>query len=650
MKALEQATEVRSEVPVRDLLLSDSWSSPPRSRPPPDRPRLVMSDSDASYDDYYASDNSAEAMSGSDIDEDLVLDEDTFGDVGGDESPALLEYRSFNAADVRQRQHDAVQRVTAVLQISPPEATALLRHHKWNVNHVNDSWFADEEGVRAKVGLLALETDEEMSTKKEEADGAMDEKETTCLVCFENFNGTPNTTCGCGHHFCGDCWGGYLESAVNDGPSCLDLRCPDTNCARRVPETMVTEFLSASGADSGSTQGTNPILEKYKTFQWRSWVDDNPKVTWCVAPGCERALVSERGANAGGTASNAADVTCACGASFCWQCKEQAHRPVPCDTVNKWLIKNSAESENLSWILANTKPCPKCKRPIEKSTGCMHMCCSQCKHDFCWMCLEEWNSHGERTGGYYACNKYERVKNTAGFSEEEKKRQAAKSSLERYTHYYERWAAHGDSEKKARADYVDWNRKKLNKLGDLQNTPVTQLSFILDALTQIAECRRVLKWTYGYGYYHFDADADPVKKEFFEFTQADAEVTLERLTAAVEMELETFLGEERTGGEFLDFRGKLNGLTSITSKYFNTLVVEMEAGFPGVAEEAEKYEEETGASGSNVNGTAAQTTPDEKITGPDGSRLIRRISRGIREAVIGGRKGVASRTRSHDEI
>jgi len=26
-----------------------------------------------------------------------------------------------------------------------------------------------------------------------------------------------------------------------------------------------------------------------------------------------------------------------------------------------WLqIKNSAESENLNWILANTKPCPKC--------------------------------------------------------------------------------------------------------------------------------------------------------------------------------------------------------------------------------------------------------------------------------------------------
>ncbi len=52
---------------------------------------------------------------------------------------------------------------------------------------------------------------------------------------------------------------------------------------------------------------------------------------------------------------------------------------VRCDTVRKWITKNSAESENLNWILANTKPCPKCHRPIEKNQGCMHMTCSQCR-------------------------------------------------------------------------------------------------------------------------------------------------------------------------------------------------------------------------------------------------------------------------------
>jgi len=53
---------------------------------------------------------------------------------------------------------------------------------------------------------------------------------------------------------------------------------------------------------------------------------------------------------------------------------------VDCDTVHTWILKNSAESENLNWILAHTKQCPKCKRPIEKNQGCMHMTCSQCRY------------------------------------------------------------------------------------------------------------------------------------------------------------------------------------------------------------------------------------------------------------------------------
>ena len=78
---------------------------------------------------------------------------------------------------------------------------------------------------------------------------------------------------------------------------------------------------------------------------------------------------------------------------------------VDCATVKRWLIKNSAESENLNWILAHTKQCPKCKRPIEKNQGCMHMTCSQCRYEFCWLCQGAWAEHGERTGGFYACNR-----------------------------------------------------------------------------------------------------------------------------------------------------------------------------------------------------------------------------------------------------
>lgn len=36
--------------------------------------------------------------------------------------------------------------------------------------------------------------------------------------------------------------------------------------------------------------------------------------------------------------------------SWCYdQCAEEAHRPVDCETVAKWVLKNSAESENMNW-------------------------------------------------------------------------------------------------------------------------------------------------------------------------------------------------------------------------------------------------------------------------------------------------------------
>lgn len=82
-------------------------------------------------------------------------------------------------------------------------------------------------------------------------------------------------------------------------------------------------------------------------------------------------------------------------------------RPVTCDIIRQWIIKNNAESENSNWILANTKPCPRCQRPIEKNQGCMHMSCTQCRHEFCWLCSEDWKKHGDKTGGFYACNRSE---------------------------------------------------------------------------------------------------------------------------------------------------------------------------------------------------------------------------------------------------
>ena len=115
-------------------------------------------------------------------------------------------------------------------------------------------------------------------------------------------------------------------------------------------------------------------------------------------------------------------------------------------------MKNSAESENVTWIMAKTKSCPNCRKSIEKNQGCNHMTCRLCSNEFCWLCLGKWSDHGQATGGYYNCSKYEDLKKGGDkkISSEEAQRNAAKNELEKYMFYFERFNNHDKAEKHAR--------------------------------------------------------------------------------------------------------------------------------------------------------------------------------------------------------
>jgi len=67
------------------------------------------------------------------------------------------------------------------------------------------------------------------------------EHQVTCGVCFDEFPATGVNHVGCGHSFCGDCWKGYLDNALSDGPAVLNLRCPQAG-----PDRVFPFRLSAS--------------------------------------------------------------------------------------------------------------------------------------------------------------------------------------------------------------------------------------------------------------------------------------------------------------------------------------------------------------------------------------------------------------------
>lgn len=59
---------------------------------------------------------------------------------------------------------------------------------------------------------------------------------------------------------------GYIGTAINDGPGCLVLRCPDPSCAAAVGQDMINAL--ASDEDK----------EKYFRYFIRSYIEDNRKV------------------------------------------------------------------------------------------------------------------------------------------------------------------------------------------------------------------------------------------------------------------------------------------------------------------------------------------------------------------------------------
>ncbi|KAF2309950.1 hypothetical protein P3X46_020930 [Hevea brasiliensis] len=449
-------------------------------------------------------------------------------------------YRILKEDDIRQRMEDELAQVSSVLSLPKPEASILLCFFNWSLTKLHDSWFSDEFAVREKVGLL-------QKTLLLPEIFSIDSAIITCGICFDSYPPDRISSAACGHPYCNDCWSSYISTSINnDGLGCLMLRCPDPSCRVAVGQDMIDSLVSKDDRN------------KYARCLVRSYIQEKRKIKWCPGRDCDCAIEFFDG-------DKSFDVSCLCFTSFCWNCDEESHRPVDCETVKKWISKNQSESENVNYILTYCKPCPNCRRPIEKNDGCMHMTCRVCRHSFCWLCLASYENHRQ-------CNGY--LDNVV------RKKEMAKQSLEKYTHYFERWDANRKSKLKALADFQHVKNVKFKKLSEIQGIPEDNLDFITKAWLQVVECRRVLEWSYAYGYYL--PENELAKKQFFEYLQGEAESGLEKLHNCAEKELEQFLDSDGLSKDFIKFRTMLLGLTTVTGNYFEKLVIALENGLSDV--------------------------------------------------------------------
>mmetsp|Transcript_19023 Transcript_19023/g.41444 ORF Transcript_19023/g.41444 Transcript_19023/m.41444 type:complete len:539 (+) Transcript_19023:121-1737(+) len=444
------------------------------------------------------------------------------------DGPAI---RMLPSEELKPIMHALVQDVADVCGCSESAAAILMREHKWDKERLLESYVDDPARVQKKCGVLARCQDSNICPPAAKKGPPQRNLRRHCEICMDEDGFDQDEMIGmpCAHEFCDCCWEGYFHNALSKGPLCIRETCPQAGCNELVTE----EELTRAAPD---------LLPKFERYQLRSFVDTYSLARWCPGPGCEKVALARPGHDNhsgmyGGNNSNNAftDVNIAhcdsCQTTFCFKCGEEPHAPVSCKLLSQWREKCRNESETANWILANTKPCPKCSSRIEKNQGCNHMTCSSCRYEFCWICMGNWADHGSNTGGYYKCNKFDAGTEDNGDQSDAAK---AKRELNRYLHYYKRFHGHAQAQDFARKSVKDTEQRMV--LLQEQNSTNTwaDVEFLKTANELLVECRKVLKYTYVYAYYLTDKQ----KLSLFEYDQEMLERFTEKLSELSEKPLQ----------------------------------------------------------------------------------------------------------------
>ena len=112
----------------------------------------------------------------------------------------------------------------------------------------------------------------------------------------------------------------------------------------------------------------------------------------------------------------------------------------------------------------------------------------------------------------------------------------AKSELDKYMFYFERFNNHDKAEKHART-LKPVIKAKINLLHDIKKYPLQELEFLEEAIIEVIKCRQVLKFTYVYGYYLIN----PKEVALFQFLQENLEKNCDYLHELIEKPLDPFL-------------------------------------------------------------------------------------------------------------
>ncbi|VUC30580.1 unnamed protein product [Clonostachys rosea] len=411
----------------------------------------------------------------------------------------IVPFNVYDPADIQKQQDGMINEVNMILDMTKEDAAIMLRYFKWNKERLLEDYMDRPEHVLEAAGL---NTTTAKPPKLETIPGFM------CDICCEDDDGLESFALKCGHRYCVDCYRQYLKQKIKDEGEAARIQCPSDGCGRILDSKSLDILV------------TSDLVERYNELLHRTYVENKDNYKWCPAPDCPNAI--ECGVKKNQLNQIVPTVECHCGNRFCFGCPNPDHQPAPCELVKKWLKKCADDSETANWISANTKECPKCQSTIEKNGGCNHMTCRKCKYEFCWMCMGLWSEHGT---SWYNCNRFEERSGSDARDAQAKSR----VSLERYLHYYNRYANHEQSARLDK-DIALKTEKKMVQLQSASGMSWIEVQYLNSASQSLQTCRQTLKWTYAFAFYLQRNNLT----EIFEDNQKDLEMAVENLSEMFE--------------------------------------------------------------------------------------------------------------------
>lgn len=182
-----------------------------------------------------------------------------------------------------------------------------------------------------------------------------------CEVCCEHFAKDSFFALKCGHRFCFNCTVQHIEAKVELRE--LQILCLHQDC----PQKFTLKNLQ-------SLQVAADVVSRFKQVNQDYQVATSKKRKYCPSPNCDSVIQKPCCSD---------KVVCSqCTQATCFKCQKSWHEGRPCDRKFNF-EKYAAAHRNKFW------PCPTCKAPVEKISGCNKMQCNQCKKNFCWICKEK---------------------------------------------------------------------------------------------------------------------------------------------------------------------------------------------------------------------------------------------------------------------